>query len=230
MIRAVTFDAAGTLIAPREPVGTTYARVARRFGIEADERCVDAGFRRAFAAAPPLAFPDATAAARPELERAWWRRVVEASLGVSGSHPGLEACFAALFDHYGRATAWQIFPDVRPTLTALRRRGLRLGVVSNFDARLPDLLAALGLHDAVDAVVWSTDVGAAKPAGAIFAHAAARLGIGLAETCHVGDDLAHDVHGATAAGARAVHLDRAGRDPGAIRSLSELPRRLGPAL
>jgi len=57
VIRAVTFDAAGTLIAPREPVGATYARIAAAHGIAADAATTAAAFRRAFAAAPPMAFP-----------------------------------------------------------------------------------------------------------------------------------------------------------------------------
>ena len=56
MIRAAFFDAAGTLFESREPIGRTYARLARDFGLDASEDSVAPSFRRAFGAAPGLAF------------------------------------------------------------------------------------------------------------------------------------------------------------------------------
>jgi putative hydrolase of the HAD superfamily len=222
VIRAVTFDAAGTLVALREPVGETYARVAGRFGIAAAPAPVDDAFRRAFAAAPPLAFPGSAPAARAALERGWWRDVVRAALGADDRDPRFAACFDALFAHYASAAAWRVFPDVPPALAALRRRGLRVGVVSNFDGRLPALLQALDLAPLLDAVVWSTAAGAAKPAAAIFEAAGRALGVPVAALCHVGDDPIADVAGARDAGASAILIDRAGSTPEAVMSLDGL--------
>lgn len=226
MIRAVTFDAAGTLFAPREPVGVTYARAAARFGIGADAAAVDARFRAALRAAPPLAFPDADPAALLQLERDWWRAVVRAALGAGATGPGFESCFEALFDHYAGADAWQVFPDVEDALRTLRERGLRLGVVSNFDGRLPGVLDALGLAPRFDAVVWSSALGAAKPSRRAFEAVAHRLGVALPVLCHVGDDREIDVAGARDAGARALHLDRTATTRDGLASLSELGERL----
>ena len=111
-----------------------------------------------------------------------------------------------------------------PALRGLRDRGLRIGVVSNFDGRLPGLLAGLGV--AADAVVWSTRASAAKPARAIFAAAASALGVPLDQLCHVGDDLVADVRGAEAAGAQAIHLDRTGARPESPTTLVALSDRL----
>jgi putative hydrolase of the HAD superfamily len=229
MIRAVTFDAAGTLIAPREPVGRTYARIARECGIPADEAAVEQAFRAAFRAAPPLAFPDVAVDAREDRERAWWRDVVRAALGPGGAHAELEACFGRLFAYYADGAAWIVYPEVPGVLDIVRARGLRTGVVSNFDRRLPRLLDELGLAPRFDAIVWSSDVGAAKPAAAIFTHAVRRLGIAPAETCHVGDDLEADVGGAARAGLRAIHLDRRRRDAEALSTLTDLERLLARA-
>ena len=79
-------------------------------------------------------------------------------------------------------------------LAALRARGLRLAVVSNFDGRLLPLLDALGLATRVDAVVPSSRRrGAPSPTPRIFHAALARLGVAPAATLHVGDDLSTDV-------------------------------------
>lgn len=224
MIRAVTLDAAGTLFAPREPVGTTYARVAREAGLSLAADDAERGFRRAMAAAPPLAFPGGEPAASDRLERDWWRAVVRTAFGQAAGASAFPACFDALYEYYACAEAWTVFDDVIPALRALHTAGLRVGVVSNFDGRLPILLDALGLMPAIDAVVWSTAAGAAKPQAAIFARAAAELGVDLAELCHVGDDLDTDVLGARAAGAHGLHLDRRGRAADAVTTLLNVPR------
>jgi len=205
---AVTFDAAGTLIAPAEPVATTYVRCAARHGIAVDPDVVARRFAAAFAAAPPLAFPGA-AGDVARRERAWWAAVVGAALGAEPA----AACFDELYAHYAGAEAWRVFPDVAPALAGLRGRGVRLAVVSNFDGRLPALLAALGLAPSFDAVVHSTAVGAAKPDAAIFRAALAALDVPAAATIHVGDDVHADVDGARAAGLGAVLVDRSGRRP-----------------
>jgi putative hydrolase of the HAD superfamily len=119
------------------------------------------------------------------------------------------------------------FPDAGEALEALRRRGARLVVVSNWDVSLHDVLARTGLVALVDAVVTSAETGAAKPDPALF-RAALRAagGVRAGDALHVGDSLEADVAGARAAGVEAVLLRRDGGPPVAgvrtIRSLVEL--------
>jgi putative hydrolase of the HAD superfamily len=211
---AITLDAAGTLLAPAEPIGVTYARTAARHAIHVSPDDVARGFAAAFAAAPPLAFPDATDAAdRAARERAWWAAIVAAALG-RGAPPGaVDAVFDELYARYARPEAWRVYADVPPALAALRARGTRLAVVSNFDGRLPGLLAGLGLAPYLDAVVWSSLAGAAKPAPAIFRAALTALNARPTDALHAGDSVAADVEGARAAGMAAVLVDRERRSP-----------------
>ncbi len=210
-VRAVTFDAAGTLFDVAEPVGATYARFARQHGIALAPDEAERRFRDAFATAPALAFPAVSPTRFADLERAWWYALVERTFGPAAASPGFAGCFAELFAHFGRAAAWRVFPDAAPTLGVLRRRGLRLAVVSNFDDRLGGIVSALGLASLLDAVVPSTRAGAAKPAPAIFHVALARLGVAPREALHVGDGVRTDVAGAHAAGLHAALLDRTAR-------------------
>jgi len=225
---AVTFDAAGTLFEVAEPVGATYARVAAAHGIRLAAAEVERRFRAALAAAPPLAFPGASPVRLGDHERAWWYAVVRRAYGASATSPHFDACFAELFDVYARAAAWRVFPDVPGSLHALRARGLRVGVVSNFDSRLVGLLEQLGLAPLVDRTVHSTRLGVAKPDPAIFHLALEALGVSAAEALHAGDEVVADVEGARAAGLRAVLVDRAGRPaalpPGVqrVRSVADL--------
>jgi putative hydrolase of the HAD superfamily len=235
-LAAVTFDAAGTLFDVAEPVGVTYARVATRRGLRLAADDVERRFRDAIAAAPALAFPRVDPAHRRDMERAWWRAIVRASYGEAARAPAFDACFAELFAYYADPAAWELFGDVRPTLTGIRSRGLRVAVVSNFDDRLLGLITGLGLGALVDAVVPSSLAGAAKPDPEIFGVALRRLGVSPDAAVHVGDGPTADVEGARSAGMRAVLLDRVARRPAVspgvstITSLSELPAQLGPEL
>ena len=227
-LRAVTFDAAGTLFGIAEPVGETYARVAARHGIRVPASKADAGFRRAFSTAPPLAFPGASPTRLATHERAWWYTIVRRALGTPASGPAFDACFDELYEYFATAAAWRVFPDVPGALAALRAHGLRLAVVSNFDARLDGLLEGLGIRRLLDAVVCSSHAGSAKPDPAIFGAALAALDVPASVTLHAGDDLVADVLGARTAGLSAVLVCRSGPPPAlppdveAIASLTEL--------
>jgi putative hydrolase of the HAD superfamily len=229
-LQVVSFDAGGTLFEVAEPVGTTYARLARAAGFDVTADALDEGFRRAFAAAPPLARPAQHSGALLDFERAWWRAVVDASLehALGAAPPESRAAerarfFDAAFAHYARPEAWRLYPEVRGVLADLARRGLRLIVISNFDRRLHGLLAGFGLANAFAAAIASSEAGAVKPDPAIFASATSQLSDVPAAAClHVGDSAREDVRGALAAGWRAVWLDRTGAHteelpPGAAR-------------
>jgi putative hydrolase of the HAD superfamily len=209
-VRAICFDAAGTLFDVREPVGATYARMARRFGVTADPLRLADGFRRAFRLAPPLAFPGAPPGELPDRERRWWRAIVDATFAAAGVSAVPAELFETLFAHYAGGDAWRCHDDTLPVLATLRRRGYALAIVSNFDGRLLRVLEDLGIGPLVDATVCSARVGAAKPDRRIFEHTLALVGALPAEALHVGDDPELDVAGALAAGLRAVHIDRSG--------------------
>ena len=206
--RAVLLDAAGTLIDVAGPLGDTYSGLAREFGGDLDPETLTTGFRSAFADTPPMAFPGRTGADLDRAERDWWRAVVDRVTRAAGGVPAFDAYFDRLYAHYASAPAWRVYPEVPEVLQALRERGLRLAVVSNFDTRLPPLLDALGLAAFFDAVVCSGEAGAAKPDGAIFAHALETLGVEASEALHVGDTREADYDGARAAGIEALLVDR----------------------
>ncbi len=103
-----------------------------------------------------------------------------------------------------------LFPygDVVPCLMRLRRQGIRVGVVSNWDNTLDLALTATGLAPYVDFSVASLVFGHEKPDVRIFEHVIAISGVGRTEIVHVGDDEDDDFHGASSAGIRSVWLRR----------------------
>ncbi len=135
-IRAVTFDVGGTLIDPWPSVGHVYAEVAAENGLPG---LVPAALTDRFAAAW-RAEPDF------DYSRAAWMRLVDETFqGLIAPLPS-QTFFEALYQRFEQPTAWRIFEDVRPVLAQLRKRGLRLGIISNWDDRLCRLLTNLDLN------------------------------------------------------------------------------------
>jgi putative hydrolase of the HAD superfamily len=223
-LQAVLFDAAGTLIEPSEPVGDRYARVAARHGVTLAAGRTQDAFVRILATEPPRCFPGAPPEEIPALERSWWRDLVAAVVRASDDtarFDDFDGFFSELFDEYASAAAWRALPGATELLDALRARGLRTGVVSNFDTRLEPILSGLALRQRLDVVVLPIDAGVAKPDPAIFAFALERLGVPAEASLYVGDDPAHDIGGAHAAGLWAIRSDR-------LATLSDLLERLEP--
>jgi putative hydrolase of the HAD superfamily len=215
-LRAVLLDAAGTLIHLREPVGESYARIAREHGVDVPGWRVDDAFRRVLRAAPPML------AADDDGERAWWRDIVRATFRAADQmqrFADFDACFAALFGHFARSDAWRVADDAPAALAALRRAGRRVAVASNFDHRLPALLAGLGLARDLDLVWLPRDAGVAKPDPRFFLAACERLEVAPAEAVAVGDDPELDLEPARRAGLRAI-------DVASLASLGALPAQI----
>ena len=221
--QVIFFDAAGTLIEVRGGVGEIYSRVAREFGFEADPSALQQNFARAFRLQPPMAFPAGTLEDKlHELEKDWWRNLVKDVFAGLGSFPRFDSFFNQIFERFRGSEFWRVYDDVAPTLTELKRRGLRLGVISNFDSRLHDVLRACGLDHFFDSIHISTRAGAAKPDPAIFQAALSHHLIEPEGAWHVGDSLREDVEGARGAGLRAFLIDRRG-DQVSAASFTSLP-------
>ncbi len=123
-----------------------------------------------------------------------------AALGVeSGQRRELTARDVAKENH--RANLWSSPAEgAAETLATLRRRGYRLGVVSNADGRVRRLLEAAGVADGLDFILDSAELGIEKPDPRIFLEATRRLGF-LPQVCaYVGDIYEIDILGAEKAG------------------------------
>lgn len=229
-LRAVTFDVTHTLIhAPR--LAAIYRRVMARHGLL--ERFGSSGeeAEAAIARTIPVAWQELSCRGAPTRDRfstfedgaeGFWHRFLERICAHLDLPPPSRFASAELFQRFGRAGAWEIYPDVPPVLGELRRLGLRLGVVSNWDHRLPHLLEDLGLAESFGAVVYSAELGLEKPHPGVFRACLGELGVAPEEALHVGDHRIEDAEGAEALGMGAVLLEE--------RTDESLLRRLAPYL
>lgn len=128
-----------------------------------------------------------------------------AALGTSW---GLDAAVAdRLFAHFSESYHGycHLTDDVRRTLDELRRRRLKLGVITNGGSAMQRRkLAALGIDHAFDAILVSEEEGVRKPDAEIFRRALARLEVAAREAMFVGDHPVADVEGSHRAGLLAV--------------------------
>jgi putative hydrolase of the HAD superfamily len=207
-IKAVFFDAAGTLIKPTRRVGETYAVLARTCGIEVSAAEITERFRLCFHSAPPLAFPGVPAARIEDLERAWWKELVRRIFEPWDGFPRFDDYFAELFAYFAQPDAWTLYPEVAETLSALEKRGMVLSVISNFDSRLIGILEGLDAAHWFEHIFVSSRVGYAKPDRQIFHTALERHNLKAGDALHVGDSEEKDLHGANKAGLKGVLVER----------------------
>lgn len=209
-LRALLLDAVGTVIRTREPPAAVYVRLARRHRLSPDPEQVAARLAARRIRPPPL--DGVPLDEVPEREREGWREVVRFVLGEEAADG---PCFERLLDHYARGEAWSVEAGAADALARSRARGLRVGVVSNMDARLPQVLGALGLSAAIDTLVLPSNTGFAKPDPRIFRVALERFGIEPDEGLYIGDREEDCVAAARAAGLRGLRYapGEISRDP-----------------
>jgi putative hydrolase of the HAD superfamily len=221
-VRAIVFDAVGTMIHPNPPAPVLYAEVGRRFGSKRTAREITPRFLAAFAHEEAIDYENDLETSETR-ERERWRRVVNYVLD-DVTDP--EACFRELFDHFSRPEAWRCDPDAAPTLETLAGRSYALGMASNYDRRLRSVLAGFRDLSPLQHLVISSEVGWRKPAPQFFHVIGKTFDLPLGSILYVGDDLTNDFEGARAAGLRAVLFDPKGKHPGSetssIRALPEL--------
>ncbi len=121
-----------------------------------------------------------------------------------------------------------VYPEVVGVLQRLKENGCILGVVSNWDYRLPAILNELGVGCFFDFILTSAACGYEKPDARIFQEALRRAQVAPEEALHVGDSYERDFIGAQQVGIQPVLLQREGEvdDEGTcvLRNLDELPQ------
>lgn len=161
------------------------------------------------------------------------RRRIRDFLPLIGRPTGTDAQLDSVFADYLHCyeESWQAFDDAQPALDKLAAAGLVLAVLTNgTTAQQEAKIEMIGVAPHLAAVVTSEELGIAKPAPRAYLGTTERIGVNPSRTLHVGDRHDLDVIAARAAGLRALHLDRLGRNDeppaGRLRKLTELAPRL----
>ncbi|MDI1435150.1 HAD family hydrolase [Polyangium sorediatum] len=212
-MHAVTFDFGQTLAALDADL--TAARLAER-SLSFDPQRIGA------------ALPDAWRVYDDAIHRGLgghpWKIFMRALLERAASSPldeeALTSAVDFLWSEQPRKNLWRRpIPGMLELAEDLSDAGVPVGIISNSEGRLAELVAELGWDDRFLVIADSGRLGMDKPGREIFTWTAERLGRPLDRVVHVGDSLAADVEGALGAGLRAVWF---GGDP--KRALGERAR------
>lgn len=143
-----------------------------------------------------------------------WRGMIEVMLwhgGVRGDAASRESNW--LWQEQPRKNLWRKpIAGMIELVRELRGRGVRVGILSNSEGHLAELVAELGWASDFDTIADSGKLGVDKPSPAIFQHVCRELGVPSTELLHIGDSWEADVQGALGVSAQAVWFDVRHRD------------------
>jgi len=213
VLRAVVFDVDFTIARPGPDLGPDgYRALGLRYGLDLD----------------PSRYEEARAAAFAEVKRhpeldhdeEIWVLFTERIIVGMGGRGDTYAAAVEMERRWTHSVHFELYDDALPTLDDIRRRGLKVGMLSNSSRNLEEFVAHHGLE--ADAVLTSGAHGKTKPHESIFLAVLELLQVSPMQAAMVGDTLHEDVEGALAVGMRAVLLDREGRHPEVEGRLDDL--------
>ena len=106
---------------------------------------------------------------------------------------------------------WRLIPGAAEILKSLKKQGLGIGLISNWDHTCRRVLSDNGIDMLLDAAVISSEAGVWKPDAGIFQLALKAADTRAEETLYVGDNYYDDVIGAGKVGIKCLLLAPYGR-------------------
>ncbi len=211
-IRTVFLDVGWTLAYPRRSIWSIFSELAGAAGHSSSPKQFEDLVRQFWSSGQSIAEEQfrsgATYSDSDEQFAAMFHSMgalVFGHFGVAGDHSKLTTQF---LESFWTEDNWVTFPEVQEVIAEMRRRGLRVGVLSNAPSNLLEFLERLGLTPHLDFTVVSALEGVKKPDRRIFAAALARAGVEPDEAVHVGDMYIEDILGGSAAGIRTLLIER----------------------
>lgn len=229
--RAVFLDAGETILAPHPSFVEVFVEVMSGRGNKLAAAEVEEAFRDAGPSFGEAIRRIGVWSVSKETSRRFWREVYQtalARLGVSDDDGGH---FEALYERFTRYDSYRLFPEVVAALHEIKDAGIALGLISNFEEWLEDMLAEWEVAPLFDVLVISGKEGIEKPDPDIFNRALERANVSAPESVYVGDNPTDDIEAAERVGMSGILMDRRDRFPNfqgrRIRGLDALPRLLG---
>lgn len=225
-VEIVFFDAGETLIHPHPSFPELFAQVCADAGVAISATDVEAIQQRL---APHLVdLAEDTGVDKPSLSpddsRRFWSHLYRRFLNELGVED--EALVGGLFERFSSVSSYALFDDAASSIKSLGDAGYRLGLISNFEGWLDEMLVELELGDVFETKVISGLVGIEKPDPEIYRLALKEANVDPAAAAHVGDSPGLDVEPASSVGIHTILIDRFDRyvdHPGRrIKSLDEL--------
>lgn len=205
VVKYILFDAANTLI-HKPTLWQNYRETLAQHGYLIDEKLLK---HHHTLISETIQFPDVTS----ETFYAHFNTVLINSLGIVENKKLLSDIFLSC-----KNLPWEAFLDVE----ALNELHLPLGVLSNFNSSLRQLLSDKIQDVPFKHLFISEELKVAKPNVEIFEKAISTIGLNPEEILYIGDSLKLDVKPALAVGMQAKLIDRQALYPASKYSIESL--------
>lgn len=209
MITTAFFDAGETLLGPRPSWSGLSTTVLQQRGHDVTVEGLQLAWRHTAQLFQTAADEGRTFSTSPDESHRFWTNLYTELLSYLGVHD--PEAPEVLYQTFSDPSNYDLFPDAVPALDELRTRGVRLGVISNFESWLGVMLEKLGLTEYFDVLAISGDLGWEKPDPRIFKWAMDEAGTEPHECLHVGDSPHFDAIPASELGMHGVLIDRQDR-------------------
>jgi putative hydrolase of the HAD superfamily len=209
MIRVAFFDAGETLLSPQPSWSELSTTVLQRRGHDVTLDGLRTAWRHTAQHFQRAADEGRTFSTSHDESHRFWTTLYHdllSYLGVQDPEAPEE-----LYQTFSDPSNYDLFPDAVPALEELAARGIKLGLISNFESWLRLLLDTLDITGRFDVLAISGDLGWEKPDPRIFKWAMEEAGAEPHECLHVGDSPHFDSIPAAELGMTGVLIDRFGR-------------------
>jgi len=217
MIKAVLFDLGGTLIRTAD-IPEIFKRILEMYGVAASLDQIS----KVHKVNEDIDVVKGQIELGQEFWVQWNRKLLE-RIGIDDQDEFLARKIDELWWDYADL---DVYPDVAETLSELRRKSVKVGIVTNgLKKDFQRILEELKLIDNFDVVVGIDSCNNGKPSKQIFLHALDKLQVNPEEAIFVGNEVKYDYEGAKKAGLKPLLIKREGRaseNIDSIRSLTEV--------
>jgi 2-haloalkanoic acid dehalogenase type II len=213
-LRAVLFDLGGTLI-KTAPIPEIFHRILAAHSVKVKTQLNQSDFEETMAQIGLDNY-------RLPFEE-FWRIYNTKALRRMGLSGNLDELADALSNEWWDHADLELYPDVKETFKALRKKKQKIGLVTNgFRRDIEDIMRRTGLAGQFDVTVGIDDVGKPKPEKEIFLYALKRLNISPNQAVFVGDNPQADYKGAKTVGMKPLLIDRDNTVSGPYEKIADL--------
>ncbi|XP_022129453.2 rhythmically expressed gene 2 protein [Pieris rapae] len=199
-VKLLTFDATNTLLKLCVSPWKFYANVAEKYGYQIHEDEIKKQFLYTY---KNLTKKHPNFGKESILWENWWREIVQGTFeGKIKDNEHIKCIGNKLIQDYKSPKCWFPADGAVDLLEHVKSKCIDIGIVSNFDPRLHEILQSLNLSSYFKFILTSYEIGYSKPDKKIFDSAIEHSKLNLCtDAClHIGDDYEKDYLGATKAG------------------------------
>ncbi len=196
-LKTATFDIGYTLLFPQKSLGSYFSQLLRPLGLKLDGESLDEQFMHAWFSFckdyDGLIYGKDYDSVIVSWNHLIIRTLNELAPNQQLTEQQINHLAIELYTYFTQKEFWSLNPDWKETLKLCRSNDLKVGLISNWDISLRNILAEFNLTQDFDFMVISAEHAIEKPDPKIFQIAADLANCQLHEIMHIGDTWQDDI-------------------------------------